>query len=208
MGEAALLLDAGIASDTSNRWVLHIARLLDQHSRAGLISSVPAMSSLLMTFDPLQLSTQALARHVQALLTDTQLPEEQNTRIVTIPVRYGGEYGPDLEWVAERCNMHPQDVIALHCAHSYRVMMIGFAPGFPYIGMLPAQLHVPRRDTPRAALPAGSVAIAAGLTGIYPNRLPGGWHIIGRTDISLFDAAAEPPSLLVAGDQIRFVAAL
>ena len=165
------------------------------------------MSSLLLIFEPLSTSAGALRDVLDMLIASTQLPEESQARLVTIPVCYGGDYGPDLEWVAARCGMSPQQVVELHCGHTYRVMMIGFAPGFPYIGMLPAALHVPRRATPRAALPGGSVAIAAGLTGIYPTRLPGGWHIIGRTDVALFDAQAAMPTYLCAGDRVRFVEA-
>ena len=205
VGEGALLLDAGETTPFSNRCVLHLADMLEHLSLPGLLSSVPGMSSLLLIFDPLQSSGDVLRHTIDMLLHETSLPEEGQARLVTIPVRYGGEYGPDLEDVAARCALSPQQLIDMHSATIYRVMMIGFAPGFPYIGMLPSVLHVPRRDTPRAALPAGSVAIAAGLTGIYPARLPGGWHIIGRTSLSLFNAQLDPPAYLCAGDRVRFI---
>ena len=121
-------------------------------------------------------------------------------------MRYGGEDGPDLDEVAVRLGLAPREVVAIHCEAIHRVLMIGFAPGYPYLGGLPPQLHLPRRATPRKAVPAGSVAIAAGMTGIYPARLPGGWHLIGRTEQRLFDPQAERPCLLEPGDDVRFVA--
>jgi inhibitor of KinA len=127
--------------------------------------------------------------------------------VIEIAVRYGGADGPDLLDVALQLDLTPDQVVALHTGQPYRVVMLGFAPGFPYIGPLPAALMLPRRATPRTAVPAGSVAIAAGMTGVYPQRLPGGWHLIGRTYAVLFDPHRSPPSLLQAGDQVQFVVA-
>lgn len=120
-----------------------------------------------------------------------------------VPVRYDG---PDLEDVARRLGCTPAEVIERHSAGEYLVCMIGFLPGFPYLGFLPDNLVLPRRDTPRSRVPAGSVAIAGRQTGIYPQASPGGWHLIGRTDLILFDAERNPPNLFKAGDRIRFVA--
>lgn len=123
-----------------------------------------------------------------------------------IPVRYGGEMGPDLETAAQALGMMPDQLIALHTSQPWRVLLLGFAPGFAYLGPLPMALHLPRRATPRARVPAGSVALANGLTGIYPSELPGGWHLIGRTDHQLFDPHCEPPARLQPGDAVQFVA--
>jgi KipI family sensor histidine kinase inhibitor len=129
---------------------------------------------------------------------------EVATRIVTVPVAYGGDAGADLADVAARTGLAPEEVIARHVAPTYRVAFIGFLPGFPYLMGLDPALHLPRRATPRTRVPAGAVAIGGAQTGIYPVASPGGWHLLGRTALSLFDPAASPPSLLRAGDRVRF----
>ena len=125
--------------------------------------------------------------------------------IFTIPVRYGGAEGPDLAEVANQLQQTEQDIVRLHVEALYRVFMIGFLPGFPYLGPLPAALMLPRRAVPRLKVPAGSVAIAGRQTGVYPQDSPGGWHVIGRTDVRLFDPGARPPALLRPGMAIRFI---
>ncbi len=172
---------------------------------AGLVDLVPAIDSLLVCFDPLAADDRQLSERLQTLAAQPPLQSLPTGREVVIPVRYGGDDGPDLEAVAQQLRLTPAEVIALHTATELRVMMIGFAPGFPYLGWLPPALHLPRRTTPRIAVPAGSVAIAVGMTGIYPATLPGGWHLIGRTEVRLFDPAVDPPTLLQPGDRVRFV---
>lgn len=125
-------------------------------------------------------------------------------RFVEIPVCYDGEFGPDLADVARHTGLSVEEVIARHSAVEYRVHCLGFAPGFPYLGGLPPELATPRRATPRQGVPAGSVAIGGAQTGIYPQSSPGGWNVIGRTPLRLFDADREPPALLKAGDRVRF----
>lgn len=205
MGEAALLLEGTPATPLVNRYVLALADELAHAELAGVAAAIPAINSLLVSFDPLQLPFDMLRTRMEALLARTQPAPETPARIVEIPVRFGGADGPDLDDVARLIPCPARDVVAMLCHAVYRVMMIGFTPGYPYIGPLPERLHVPRRATPRAAVPPGSVAIAAGLAGIYPAKLPGGWHLIGRTDLRLFDPHAEPPALLRAGDGVRFV---
>jgi KipI family sensor histidine kinase inhibitor len=204
MGEAALLAECTPASPLANRYALALAQALDALAVPKLYSAVPALSSLLIRFDPLLFSHTQIEAQVRSLLEGLVPAPATPERIVTVPVIYGGAAGPDLEEAAERLGLAPGALVAEHCAQMYRVMMIGFAPGFPYIGPLPDHLVLPRRATPRSAVPAGSVAIAAGLTGIYPARLPGGWHLIGRTTLRLFDPAASPPSTLAPGDGVRF----
>jgi inhibitor of KinA len=119
-------------------------------------------------------------------------------------VVYGGVYGPDLDWVARYHGIEPAEVIALHTSLVYHVYMIGFTPGYGYMGQLPDQLVTPRKETPRTAVPRGSVGIAQRQTGIYPVESPGGWQIIGRTPITLFDATQWPPALLETGDRVQF----
>lgn len=127
-------------------------------------------------------------------------------RLVEIPVHYGGEFGEDLQDVARFHQTTPEDIIRRHTEPTYTVFMMGFQPGFPYLGGLPDNLHTPRRDVPRTKVPAGSVGIGGSQTGIYPFSSPGGWQLLGKTEIALFDLTLSPPVLLKAGDQVRFVA--
>jgi KipI family sensor histidine kinase inhibitor len=205
-GEAGLLVEALPAAPEANLAVQALARSLDALALPGIASVVPAVHTLLIAFEPLTFDGSALERQVERLIGGLDLAGYAPPRVVEIAVRYGGEDGPDLDEVAAKLGMASREVVAAHCQASHRVLMIGFAPGYPYLGGLPQQLHLPRRATPRKAVPAGSVAIAAGMTGIYPSRLPGGWHLIGRTEQRLFDPTAERPCLLDPGDGVRFVA--
>lgn len=206
MGDGALLAEAaGEHGGAANRVALAAAAALAADPPPGLTATVPAVASLLVCFDPLTTDHAAVEARLRAALGQGPAGAPAG-RLVTIPVAYGGPDGPDLTEAAEALGLTPAELVALHCAAPYRVMMIGFAPGYPYIGPLPPALSIPRRATPRAAVPPGSVAIAAGLTGIYPARLPGGWHLIGRTGLRLFDPAADPPALLAPGDQVQFAA--
>lgn len=208
LGDTALLLEtADDGAGTANRAALALAAALEADPPPGFVAAVPAIASLLVVFDPLHNSHAALETYLRTLLAAPASPSAAHGRVVPIPVRYGGDAGPDLDEAAAALGLTPDALIDLHTAAPYRVMMIGFAPGYPYIGPLPAALHLPRRSTPRSAVPAGSVAIAAGLSGIYPARLPGGWHLIGRTATRLFDPVADPPSLLLPGDYVHFVRA-
>ncbi len=206
MGEAALLVEGWPVQPLTNRYVLALAAVLEGLDWPGVHSLVPAINSLLIVFDPLECDIDDLQGRVAELLHGLSPLPEMPERVITIPVRYGGVSGPDLEDVATQLHISPREVVARHTAQIYRVMMIGFAPGFPYAGPLPDNLILPRRATPRQAVPAGTVAIAAGLTGIYPVRLPGGWHLIGYTSLGLFDAGRNVPSTIVAGDGVRFEA--
>ncbi|MDU3078398.1 MAG: 5-oxoprolinase subunit PxpB, partial [Mixta calida] len=134
--------------------------------------------------------------------SEAAVPE---SREVAIPVVYGGEAGPDLDVVARHCQMTPQQVVEAHAAVLYDVYFIGFQPGFPYLGGLDSRLHTPRRDEPRVQVPAGSVGIGGSQTGIYPLASPGGWQLLGRTTLPLFDPQQQPPTLLRPGDRVRFV---
>jgi inhibitor of KinA len=202
MGEAALLIECTLDNVAiANAHALALAEALPAEWHP-----LPAIRSVLVRFDPLSDAHDEVQARVRGALAEAVPHTHMPGRQVTLPVRYGGADGPDLEDVAHRLNLAPDELIAQHTAQPWRVLMIGFAPGFPYIGPLPASLTLPRRATPRAAVPAGSVAIAAGMTGIYPSQLPGGWHLIGRTEVALFDPAREPPTLLQPGDRVQFIA--
>jgi KipI family sensor histidine kinase inhibitor len=206
LGDAALLMEADGDDAGANRAALDLAVALEASPPIWLRAAVPAIASLLVCFDPLEASHADVKARLHDLLATERRVGQAEGRVVRVPVRYGGEDGPDLEDAAQALGLAPDELVAIHGAGPYRVMMIGFAPGFPYIGPLPEALRIPRRATPRSAVPAGSVAIAAGLSGIYPTRLPGGWHLIGRTELRLFDPQADPPATLAPGDMVQFVA--
>jgi KipI family sensor histidine kinase inhibitor len=205
MGDAALLAEAaGDDHEAANRAALAAAAALEAAAPPWLTAAVPAIASLLVCFEPLAVDHAAVELELRALLGRAATSVAPG-KLVEVAVSYGGADGPDLEAVAAALGITADEVVALHTATPLRVMMIGFAPGYPYIGPLPAALRLPRRSTPREAVPAGSVAIAAGLSGIYPTRLPGGWHLIGRTTARLFDPEADPPALLAPGDLVQFL---
>jgi KipI family sensor histidine kinase inhibitor len=217
-GEAALLVVLGDHVDPGVNGRVHrtAARLIaETGADARFGRPVPAYASLLVPFDPERIEASAARRAVEAVLADPAVAEPgpeardgaDGGRVpIEIPVRYGGSDGPDLDEVAARLRRSADEVVALHTAPVYRVFMIGFSPGFPYLGPLPADLELPRRAEPRSRVPAGSVAIAGRQTGIYPSESPGGWHLIGRTGEWLWDPAADPPNRLDPGDLVRFVA--
>jgi KipI family sensor histidine kinase inhibitor len=146
-----------------------------------------------------------LSKQIYEAASHQDTLKEPNDKIVEIPILYGGEYGPDLSFVADCAKLSENEIISIHSETLYRVYMIGFTPGFPYLGILDSKLHISRRETPRNSIPAGSVAIAEGQTGIYPVESPGGWHIIGKTPVALFDFNLNPPTLVSIGDSVKFV---
>jgi KipI family sensor histidine kinase inhibitor len=169
----------------------------------GLRDVVPAVESLGVFFDPLVLSadevTRAVRHGVEAAMAIEELPP------IEIPVEYGGEAGPDLDEVAAASNLSAADVVARHAGRDYRVEMVGFLPGFAYLGPVDGAIVASRRPSPRPRVPPGSVAVAGGRTGVYPQASPGGWRLIGRTTVHPFDAARTPPALLAPGQRVRFV---
>ncbi|MBI3350259.1 MAG: 5-oxoprolinase subunit PxpB [Burkholderiales bacterium] len=169
---------------------------------SGVQALIPGMNNLTMRFDPLQTEAAALERAAQALWVEPPRDRELG-RLVEIPVSYDG---PDLADVSAHCGLSTEEIVRRHTAAEYCVYFIGFQPGFAYLGGLDESLHTPRRAEPRVAVPAGSVGIGGAQTGIYPLETPGGWQLIGRTRLALFDPQAEPPTLLAPGDRVRFVA--
>ncbi|MEO6968986.1 MAG: 5-oxoprolinase subunit PxpB [Rhodanobacteraceae bacterium] len=217
LAEDALLLRFGDGIGvTINALVHDAATRLRAAGLPGVSDIAPAYASLLLRFDPLvwndprepaEMPHARLLAAVRQVLRDAHGFESSNaepTRIVEIPVCYGGESGADLEAVAAHARLDIAQVIARHAAAEYTVAMLGFAPGFPYLLGLDPALHAPRRATPRNRVPAGSVAIGGAQTGIYPRELPGGWNLIGRTSLVLFDARRDPSCLLAPGMRVRF----
>jgi KipI family sensor histidine kinase inhibitor len=215
-GDAALLVTLGDRADPAlARQAAETARAMEA-ARAGLSGlgrPVPAHATVLVPFDPLEIDPRDVEAAIRRVLTEvaTLVPQatDQDRGLVAIeiPMRYGGEDGPDLEAVAAAHDLRPVDVAELHAGAVHTVLFLGFAPGFAYLGGLPEGLVTPRRATPRERVPAGSVAIAGEHSGVYPRSMPGGWNLIGRTAAVLFDAGREPPSLLQPGTAVRFVPA-
>jgi inhibitor of KinA len=205
MGDRSLLVELGDEiSPSLNRLVRKLFIALTENPIAGLVETIPAYRSLLVTYDALVIDVAALTHRIEELQGKAEGIEIPEPKTVEIPVAYGGACGPDLEWVAQYHKITPHDVIQLHTGSIYQVYMIGFTPGFSYMGELPEQLAVPRRETPRIVIPEGSVAIAQRQTGIYPVESPGGWYILGRTPLKLFNPTLSPPALLEMGDRVRF----
>ncbi len=171
----------------------------------GVVETVPTFRSVLVIYDPAMTTLTALAERAEACVRAARPAPADGGSLIEVPVVYGGQAGPDLDAVAAACGLTPDEVIDLHSETVYLVYMLGFSPGWPYLGVLPPALRLPRRSTPRTRVPAGSVAIADALTGIYPQETPGGWHLIGRTLLRLFDPARSPACLLRPGDRVRFV---
>jgi len=205
MGDRGLLLEFGDEiSREINEKVRRMALAIQAEAMEGIVETVPTYRSLLIIYNPIILPIEDLKKRLERIeqgLQQTPLPEPKLTRI---PVVYGGIYGSDLEEVAKYHQISPEEVIRLHCSKPYLIYMIGFMPGYPYMGELPQALVTPRLKTPRLSVPKGSVAIAQRQTGIYSMESPGGWQILGRTPVELFDPEKDPPALLQMGDFVQF----
>ncbi|UNG01632.1 5-oxoprolinase subunit PxpB [Bacillus altitudinis] len=219
LGDAAIVIQAGtdISEDIHER-VKQLFSCIEQHPFEGYVEAVQAFTNVTVFYEPYkvyqsaQLKQRAISPYewvkdyIENLLEDNwQEANQAKRRIVDIPVCYGGELGPDLEEVARINGLTPEEVVRIHTSGTYLVYMIGFAPGFPFLGGLSEKIAAPRRETPRMSIPKGSVGIAGKQTGVYPISTPGGWQLIGQTPLSLFRPNAERPSLLKAGDEVRFV---
>jgi inhibitor of KinA len=205
-GDQALVVEFGDTIEPeANRMVRELDSAIEALGMPGVLETVPTYRSLLVQYDPVKTSFDEILSRFAQLVTDLDEQSVGTSRVVRIPTLYGGEAGPDLEYVAEHAGIGTGDVIQIHSGTDYLVYMMGFSPGFPYLGGLSDLLTTPRLTTPRAAVPVGSVGIAETQTGVYPVTSPGGWRIIGRTPVRLFDPEASPPALLRAGDYLRFV---
>lgn len=203
-GDTLILLEVGatMALDVNARATTLAARVVDAQVR-GVRDVVPAYASVGVHVDPLRFDQAALEAVVARHADDA--PAAVAARVVEIPVRYGGDDGPDLADVASFAGCDPDEVVRRHAAGRYHVYMLGFLPGFAYLGGVDPSIGMPRRSSPRPAVPPGSVGIAGRQTGVYPYASPGGWQLIGRTPIAMFDPARKTPALLGPGDTVRFV---
>jgi inhibitor of KinA len=211
LGDSAVIATLGSGIDEATlASVLSFAASIAAAKRPGITDVVPAYATVTAFYDPVQFSEapgdayDAVCRFLKSCGAGAARAVRVAGKTVEIPVRYGGEFGPDLDAVAAHCRLGASEVISRHCSADYLVHAIGFTPGFPYLGGLPDELRTPRRDTPRQRVPAGSVAIGGSQTGVYPVDSPGGWQIIGRTSVALFSPQRNPASLLRPGDRVRF----
>lgn len=205
-GERGLVVELGDeVDDALNARVHALARAVAARLGAEVLELVPTYRSLLVVHDPLRVSRARLAARIAELLEGLPVDASPGAaRLVRIPACYGGPFGPDLDAVAELHGLGARELVDLHAGPGYLVHMLGFTPGFPYLGGMPRRLATPRLDAPRARVAAGSVGVAGEQTGIYPVESPGGWRILARTPLRLFDPRAQDPFLLAPGDRVRF----
>ncbi|HWQ59495.1 MAG TPA: 5-oxoprolinase subunit PxpB [Clostridia bacterium] len=187
-----------------HREVMAFARAVECAAIPGVSELVPSYCALMVRYDPLLLSYEEVAKKLSCLKPDAA-GEEASAEVVELPVCYGGEYGPDLAFVAARTGLSPEEVVRIHSGVDYPIYMLGFTPGFPYLGGMDTRLETPRLETPRTRVEAGSVGIAGIQTGVYPVASPGGWRIVGRTPKKLYDPSRAEPFLLRAGQKLRFI---
>jgi inhibitor of KinA len=206
-GDKALVMEFGNSiSEGINNKIRSVSIAIEKSGIKGITEIVPTYRSLMVHYDPMTIGYDALLEKLTALeeqLESIELPEPCT---YVIPTLYGGEFGPDIENVASHNGLTVEDVIRIHTSRSYLIYMLGFTPGFPYLGGMDERIATPRLGTPRTKISAGSVGIAAAQTGIYPIESPGGWQLIGRTPLKLYDPYRESPILLKAGNYIRFTA--
>ena len=209
--DSALLIEFGDTIDYAINAQVYALQDTIENSELNLAvrEFVPSYRSLLVEYDVMNDASSDLADRIAQLLADSDTSihsmVDQDQTAHQIPVAYGGVYGPDLETVAEHAELSADEVIAIHSGTDYHVFMLGFAPGFPYLGGMDNRIACPRLSTPRTVVPAGSVGIAEAQTGVYPNASPGGWQLIGRTPIALFDVSANPPAAMLPGTKVNFV---
>lgn len=205
-GDCALTVEFGNEiSETVNAGVLALEEAVRSAAIEGVTETVPTYRSLLVCYDPCAIRFGALSRRIRRLLRGAASVAQASRRVIEIPVCYGGAYGEDLPGVAAHAGLSEEEVVRLHCSRDYRIYMLGFLPGFAYLGGMDPRLDTPRLTVPRQKIPSGSVAIGGKQTGIYPMPSPGGWRLIGSTPVKPYDPVRAEPILYRAGDFIRFV---
>lgn len=205
-GDASLLIEFGreISPEINAKITATVQLMKEQHIE-GVVDVIPAFCSLLINYDPRVLSYDELKKRMKRLLKMDIKAGETRKRVFEIPVCYGGKYGPDLANIAEHAGLTEEEVIKIHSSRDYLIYMLGFLPGFCYLGGLDERIHTPRLANPRLKINAGSVGIGGSQTGIYPLDSPGGWQLMGMTPVKTYDPDREVPILLSAGDYIRFI---
>lgn len=205
-GDLALVVELGDAiSPEINRKVRSLTDALEEGSIPGVFDFLPTYRSVLVYYDPLRVTSEEVQDGIERMLKNAEVTDTGARHVVHIPTLYGGDMGPDIAFVAEHNGIDEQEVVRIHSRADYLVYMMGFSPGFAYLGGLDERLATPRLQSPRTEIPAGAVGIAETQTGVYPMASPGGWQLIGRTPLKLFDPARERPVMLSAGDYVRFV---
>lgn len=205
-GDSALLIEFGKEiNPETNRKITAIVQLMREQHIEGIVDVIPAFCSLLINYDPRVLSYKELKERMENLLKMETKTETTRKRIFEIPVCYGGEYGPDIDNIAEHAGLSVNEVIKIHSSKDYLIYMLGFLPGFTYLGGLDERIHTPRLASPRLTIRAGSVGIGGSQTGIYPLDSPGGWQLMGLTPVRTYDPERQTPILVEAGDYIRFI---
>ncbi len=204
LGDSSILIQLGDEIDPILNQHVHALSALLQ-SIPAIVETVPAYCTILVHYDPLQATYNEIKNLIEEKLSLIDDSTHRPSRRLEIPVLYGNASGPDFETVATTLALSPSELIRVHSEREYTVYMMGFTPGFPYLGILNEKLTLPRKSTPRTRVPAGSVAIAGSQTGIYPVDSPGGWHILGWTPFKLFDPMSKSPFLFTPGDVVKFI---
>ena len=205
-GDSSVLIVFGDAISTeTNQKITSTVQLIREQKIEGIVDMIPAFVSLLINYNPLVISYDSLRARLEQILRVETRAAETIKRVYEIPVCYGGQYGPDLESIADHAGLSPEEVVKIHTSRDYLIYMLGFLPGFCYLGGLDERIHTPRLESPRIRIPAGSVGIGGSQTGIYPMDSPGGWQLMGMTPVRTYDPARETPILVQAGEYIRFV---
>lgn len=206
VGDSALLIEFGKEiSPEINQRISALVQLMKEQHIEGLVDIIPAFCSLLINYDPRVISYEEIKERIEHLLKVDFKTENKRKKVFEIPVCYGGEYGPDLANIAAHAGLSEEEVIQIHSSQDYLIYMLGFLPGFTYLGGLDERIHTPRLANPRIKISAGSVGIGGSQTGIYPVDSPGGWQLMGMTPVKTYDPERETPILVEAGDYIRFV---
>lgn len=205
-GDKAVVMEFGNEiSKNINAKIRNLVKAADEAKIVGIEEILPTYRSVQIMYDPLKIEYSELIRNLELLSSKTVEGQKEKIKIIEIPTLYGKEFGPDINFVAEHNKLTTDDVIKIHTGTDYLVYMLGFTPGFSYLGGMSESIATPRLASPRTKIPAGSVGIAGSQTGMYPSETPGGWQLIGRTPVKLYDPKKEPPVLLSAGDYVRYV---